>query len=81
MKNIADDGNFFTRDAPNFRGWKKHQVAPVLDVREFIPRIDNICFDVFCQKMRSTYARVPHHDHVDLHRQNIVDSIEQRFSF
>ena len=42
-----------------------------------IAGIDDIGIYVFTQKDRSTRTLVPHHHHVNLHRRDVVDRIEQ----
>ncbi len=82
MEDVADDRYFFSTDIAEFltdresiqqrlRGVFVSSVACIHDVR----------LDVACQKMRGTDAGMSHHDHVDLHRQDVVDGVEQRFAF
>ena len=46
-----------------------------------ITRIHNVCLDVSCEVMRGTGACVSHHHHIHFHCENIVDGIQQGFTF
>src|SRR5690242_7067892 len=43
--------------------------------------IDDVGLDVTGEKVWRANASMAHHNHVDLHRQNVVDGVEQRLAF
>ncbi|MCY1555084.1 hypothetical protein D9M68_917150 [compost metagenome] len=82
MEDIAHNYNFLSCYSAQFlTNGKSIQQGLGRMLMGAISGVHNLCFYMLTEKYACTGIGVPHHHHVDLHGKNVVDGINEGFSF